>query len=111
MEINYKRPFAQFVKKANKPFQLAIEDRVIEICKNPNLGEQKLGDLQSVFIFKFRFNKQEYLIAYKLSKYDRKMKLTWINFCQIGSHENFYTELKRFLRKEAVLRQSEEEKK
>jgi len=91
MEINYKRPFAQFVKKANKPFQLAIEDRVIEICKNPNLGEQKLGDLQSVFIFKFRFNKQEYLIAYKPSKYDRKMKLTWINFYQIGSHENFYT--------------------
>jgi len=70
-----------------------------------------LGDLQSVFIFKFRFNKQEYLIAYKLSKYDRKMKLTWINFYQIGSHENFYTELKRFLRQEAVLRQSEEEKK
>jgi len=70
-----------------------------------------LGDLQSVFIFKFRFNKQEYLIAYKPSKYDRKMKLTWINFYQIGSHENFYTELKRFLRQEAVLRQSEEEKK
>ena len=111
MKINYKRPFAHFVKKANQPFQLAIEDRVIEICKNPNLGEQKLGDLQSIFIFKFRFNKQEYLIAYKFSKCDGKINLIWINFYQIGSHENFYTELKRFLRQEAVLRQSEEEEK
>ena len=100
MKINYKRPFAQFIKKANKPLQLAIEDRVSEICNNPNLGEKKLGDLKGILVFKFRFNQQEYLMAYRLGKCDRKIELISINFYQVGNHENFYIQLKRFLRQE-----------
>ncbi len=103
MKINYKRPFVQFVKKASKPLQLAIEDRVIKIFKNPNSGEQKTGDLREIWVYKFRFNKQEYLMAYRLGKCDEGIDLIWISFYQIGSHENFYSELKRFLRHEPEL--------
>ena len=49
MQINYKRPFAQFVKKVNKPFQLAIEDRVIEVCKNPKFRRAKAEGLKGYF--------------------------------------------------------------
>jgi hypothetical protein len=64
MRTCYKRAFAQFVKRASKPLQLAIEDKVIEVCNNPRIGQQKLGDLQGIFVYKFRFNKQKYLMAY-----------------------------------------------
>lgn len=100
MKINYKRPFAQFVKKASKPFQLAIEDRILEICKDPNIGEQKAGDLREIWVYKFRFSKQEYLIAYRLGQSKEGISFVWISFYQIGSHENFYSQLKKYLQQE-----------
>jgi mRNA-degrading endonuclease RelE of RelBE toxin-antitoxin system len=89
MKIRYKRAFAQFVKKASKPLQLAIEVEVTEVCKNPRLGKQKLGDLRGIFVYKFRFQAQEYLMAYQFEYLDDKTKITWIEFYQIGPHENF----------------------
>ena len=98
MKTSYKRAFVQFVKKASRPFQLEIEMRVTEVCNNPRIGEQKLGDLHGVFIYKFRFNKQEYLMAYQFDMYQSQSKVTWIDFYQIGSHENFYAQLKKSIR-------------
>jgi hypothetical protein len=103
MQVLYKRPFTQFVKKAKSPLQLAIEDAVVEVLKSPELGEQKKGDLRDIFVYKFRFNKQEYLIAYRYGLSDKLLELIWIDFYKIGTHENFYAELKRFLREEGNL--------
>jgi hypothetical protein len=89
MKIHYKRPFAQFVKKSRKPLQLVIE--------NPEIGEQKVGDLHDLFIYKFRFNSQEYLMAYKYGPKKSGFEILWIDFYKIGSHENFYSELKKFI--------------
>ena len=98
MRTTYKKAFAQFVKKAPKPLQLAIEIRVAEVCNNPRIGQQKLGDLHGVFIYKFRFNTQEYLMAYQFDHFSSELKIAWIEFCQIGPHENFYMQLKKSLR-------------
>jgi hypothetical protein len=98
MRTTYKKAFAQFVKKASKPLQLAIEIRVAEVCTNPRIGQQKLGDLGGVFVYKFRFNTQEYLMAYQFDYFSGAIEITWIEFCQIGPHENFYTQLKKSIR-------------
>ena len=98
MRTTYKKAFAQFVKKASKPLQLAIEMKVAEVCDNPRIGQQKLGDLQGVFVYKFRLNTQEYLLAYQFDHFAGEIKITWIEFCQIGTHENFYTQLKKSIR-------------
>ena len=98
MQLNYKRPFATFVKKANKPLQLAIEDAVLYIQNSPASGEVKTGDLKDVYVYKFRFNKQEYLIAYNFGQTTDLVTLILIDFYQVGSHENFYEELKRYLK-------------
>ena len=98
MQITYKKAFAQFVKKASKPFQLAIEIRVDEVCSNPRIGKQKLGDLHGIFVYKFRFNTQEYLMAYQFDHFAEAAKITWIEFCQVGPHEDFYSQLKKSLR-------------
>ena len=89
MRTTYKKAFARFVKKASKPLQLAIEIRVTEVCNNPRIGQQKLGDLQGVFVYKFRFNTQEYLMAYQFDYFSGVTEITWIEFCQIGHHEIF----------------------
>ena len=78
--------------------QLTIEINVAEVCSNPKLGRQKLGDLQGVLVYKFRFNTQEYLMAYKFDDFAGETEITWIEFCQIGPHENFYTQLKKSIR-------------
>jgi hypothetical protein len=98
MRTTFKKAFAQFVKKSSKPLQLEIEIRVAEVCNNPRIGRQKLGDLQGVFVYKFRFNTQEYLMAYQFDHFAGEIKITWIEFCQIGPHENFYSQLKKSLR-------------
>ena len=48
MRPSYKRPFAQYIKKAHKPLQLAIEDAVILVCSAPDVGELKIGDLAEI---------------------------------------------------------------
>lgn len=99
----YKPPFSRFVKKAHKPLQLAIEDAVELICETPEVGEAKVGDLAGIWVYKFRFNRAEYLIAYRPpTEAQRKsgidVEILAIDFCQVGSHENFYDELKRYLK-------------
>jgi hypothetical protein len=100
---NYKRPFVQYVKKARKPLALAIEDAVEDVCRNPDIGEAKVGDLLGIWVYKFRFNRQEYLVAYRPPKDESTggaPEFLIIDFYQVGSHENFYDELKRYLRQE-----------
>ncbi|MBV5276364.1 type II toxin-antitoxin system RelE/ParE family toxin [bacterium] len=87
MKSNFKRPFAQYVKKAHKPLQLAIEDEVNAVCDDPEIGELKVGDLAGIRVHKLRFSRQEYLIAYRAPM-------------EVGAHENFYAELKQYLRQE-----------
>ena len=101
MKPNYKRPFAQYVKKAHKPLQLAIEDAVELVCKSPEIGELKVGDLVGIRVYKFRFNRQEYLLAYRPPGKDWPFEFLIIDFYQVGSHENFYDDLKHYVRQES----------
>ncbi len=91
MDVFYKNTFKKFVKKQNRPFQLVIEDEVEKISKEPDTGDLKKGDLLEFRVHKFKFKTQEYLIAYKYSEEN-------IIFYMIGTHENFYRELKRYAR-------------
>ncbi len=91
MDILYKPPFKKFVKKQSRAFQLAIEDEVEGVRSSPDMGEAKKGDLSGARVHKFKFQRQEYLIAYKEEG-------NTIIFYMIGTHENFYRELKQYLR-------------
>jgi len=94
---NYKKPFAQFVKKQHRAFRAAIEDEINVICENPNIGELKVGDLSSIRVHKFKFNRQEYLIAYHVTG-ENEAEFIAIVFYKIGVHENFYEELKNYIK-------------
>jgi len=100
MQTNFKRPFAQSVKRAHKPLRLAIEDEVEVVREAPEIGELKVGDLAGIRVHKFRFNRQEYLMAYRSPAKNAPMEFLIIDFYQVGVHENFYDELKQYLRHE-----------
>ena len=92
MEAFYKSPFKKFVKKQARSLQLSIEDEVEWIIENPATGETKKGDLQGFRVHKFGFKKQKLLIAYRTSESE-------IIFYMIGTHENFYRDLKNYLKR------------
>ena len=100
MQTNFERPFAQYVKKAHKPLRLAIEDEVEVVCEAPEVGELKVGDLAGIRVHKFRFNRQEHLMAYRPPTKNAPVEFLIIDFYQVGVHENFYDELKQYLRHE-----------
>jgi hypothetical protein len=91
MDIRYKPPFRKFVKKQTRPLQLAIEDEVEKIRTQPELGDMKTGDLSGFRVHKFTFKKQLFLLAYRVQQ-------DILLFYMIGTHENFYLQLKRYLR-------------
>ena len=91
MDIFYKPPFRKFVKKQTRPFQLVIEDEVEKVIIKPDIGEAKKGDLTGFRVHKFSYKNQRFLIAYR--RQDTEMV-----FFKIGPHENFYRELKKYLR-------------
>lgn len=91
MDALYKPAFRKFVKKQNRAFQLAIEDEVYGILNTPQAGEQKKGDLVGLRVHKFKFHGQEYLVAYTIEARD-------VVFYMIGTHENFYRELKSYMK-------------
>ena len=80
--------FRRAYKKLTPTQQDDVDDAVAVIVSDPLVGEQKRGDLHSIYVYKFKSNKQLMLIAYKFDPATRMLLL-------LGSHENFYRELKR----------------
>ncbi|MBL7130299.1 MAG: type II toxin-antitoxin system RelE/ParE family toxin [Candidatus Omnitrophica bacterium] len=65
-----------------------------EIAINPSLGEEKRGDLKGIRVYKFKVFDQQILLAYQVDK-DKKEVI----FVAVGGHENFYRDLKQYLKK------------
>ena len=87
MNVTYYAPFKRFVKKAIKPLKAEIEDSVNLICDDIEIGDLKRGDLASVRVYKFNFNRQEYLIAYRESA--TEVEILSVDFFKVGTHEPF----------------------
>ena len=81
--------FQRTVKKLHADEKAALDDAVRLIISDPTAGDAKVGDLSGVRVFKFRLKKQLCLLAYTQQD-DETLKLL-----AIGSHENFYRDLKR----------------
>lgn len=57
--------------------------------ENPNIGERKKGDLAFLRVYKFKLLNQEVLLGYTYE--EEKIILTLL---KLGSHENFYRDIK-----------------
>jgi len=90
MKVTMALSFERTVKKFHRVQIDQVEDAIDEIIKNPDLGEMKKGDLAGVQVYKFRINKLLMLLAYIYNDHAKEITLL-----SVGSHENFYRDLKR----------------
>ena len=84
------RRFARQYKKLHDNIVADVDEAVMTVADNPEIGERKKGDLAALYVYKFRSNGQLYLLGYTL---DNAVQLIYLE--AIGSHENFYRDLKR----------------
>ena len=84
------RLFRQTIKKL-KPNQKNDLDKAIRaLMTDPLLGEKKRGDLDYLRVHKFKMNKQLTLLGYSYAEDSIVLELL-----SLGSHENFYRDIKR----------------
>lgn len=82
--------FKKAVKKLNLNQKQNLDNAVKALMDKPTLGEQKKGDLAFLRVHKFKMNKQLTLLGYSFD--DGTLTLELI---ALGSHENFYRDVKR----------------
>lgn len=88
--VNQMPTFKKAYKKIHGKQKLQINVAIQRIIENPEIGEAKRGDLAGVYIYKFKIDLQELLLAYE---WDSKQRL----LLALGVHENFYRDLKKQL--------------
>ena len=82
--------FRKAVKKLKPKQKKELDTAVKALMAKPTLGEQKKADLAYLCVYKFRMNKQLTLLGYSFD--DGALILELI---ALGSHENFYRDIKR----------------
>lgn len=92
MKIYQSKSFEKRVKKLNEKEKNELDNEIKEIVHNPSIGSEKKGDLRGVFVHKFNLQKQLYLLAYRVIK-DESLGLI-----MLGPHENYYRDLKTYLK-------------
>lgn len=84
--------FVRAAKKLHVSDKRLLDEAVREIALQSGVGEEKRGDLVGIFVFKFKINRQEMLLAYELLP--NKQAPEEVVLLALGSHENFYRNLK-----------------
>ena len=91
MKIIQSRSFERKVKRFSKREKKKLDEEVRKILNNPSIGSEKKGDLRGVFVHKFNISANQYLLAYRYFGENLELMM-------IGPHENYYRDLKSYLR-------------
>ena len=90
MQILQTNVFKKAVKKLQLNQKKELDKAVKAIVAEPSLGQTKKGDLAGVRVYKFKMEKQLTLLAYS---YENQTII--LTLLALGSHENFYRDLKK----------------
>ncbi len=71
--------------------KVILDQEIRNIADNPSIGDEKKGDLKGIFVHKFKIKTAEYLLAYRMVGED-------LELIMIGPHENYYRDLKHYLK-------------
>ena len=93
LQVSASPSFNRVAKKLHARDKKVLDAAIKAVLVNPQIGEEKKGDLARVFVYKFKLNSQETLLAYELLP--SKSSATEVMLLAVGPHENFYAGLKR----------------
>jgi len=92
MHLYQSRTFENRVKRFSKQEKELLDEEIKKIAENPLIGEEKKGDLRGVYVYKFKIKSIQYLLSYRMIK-------AGLELIMIGPHENYYRELKGYLKR------------
>ncbi|MDD5450449.1 MAG: type II toxin-antitoxin system RelE/ParE family toxin [Desulfovibrionales bacterium] len=92
MRVYQSRSFEKRVKRFSEIETGVLDQEIEKIMQNPSVGEEKMGDLRGVYVHKFKIRTIQYLLSYRMVGND-------LELIMIGPHENYYRELKNYLRR------------
>ena len=92
MKIFQSSSFAKKVKKLKSKQKEDLDSAVREIFASPQIGNEKKGDLRGIFVHKFKVQGMLYLLSYRFVGED-------LELIMLGPHENYYRDLKSYLKK------------
>ena len=94
-DVRFLSPAARFLKKIkDKKLKTLYQEAIDKIREDHTVGEPKTGDLSGVYGYDIFYNKTNYELAYTVEYEDDKI----IVVIMAGTRENFYEELKRYMR-------------
>ena len=93
MKIYQSKLFENKAKKLNPKEKYELDHEIKQIIQNPSIGSEKKGDLRGIFVHKFNLQNQLYLLAYRFVNEES------LELIMIGPHENYYRDLKTYLKK------------
>lgn len=92
-------PFERYIKKIiEKPLKDLFKKAVAAILADPYSGQAKVGDLQGFWGYDVKYQGVNYEIAYVIIENDNGTPQSVV-FYMAGTRENFYDEIKRYIRK------------
>ncbi|MDO8955238.1 MAG: type II toxin-antitoxin system RelE/ParE family toxin [Deltaproteobacteria bacterium] len=91
MKIYQSRSFEKKIKRMPRREKEILDQEIRNIADNPSIGDEKKGDLRGIFVRKFKIKTAEYLLAYRMVGAD-------LELIMIGPHENYYRDLKNYLK-------------
>lgn len=94
-ELRFTKAAEKYFKKIReKGLKTAYRSALNKISGDPYAGELKTGDLAGVYGYDVYYNKTNYEIAYRIYEEDDKLVVVIL----AGTRENFYNELKRYMK-------------
>ena len=95
VEIRFLPPVTKYLKKLkDKGLKKRFREAIDSIVEDYTVGEEKTGDLSGIYCLDIYYNKTNYELAYTVEKVDGKI----IVVIMAGTRENFYEELKRYIK-------------
>lgn len=82
--------FKKAVKKLKARQKQELDSVIKALMDDPTLGEKEKGDLSFLRVYKFKMDKQLTLLGYSFDDGALILELM-----ALGSHENFYRDIKR----------------
>ena len=101
MDVIFLPPAAKYLKKIkDENLKELYKEAIKAIREDPSVGEAKTGDLQGVFGYDIYYNRTNYELAYTIEerKVEDSDETELIVVIMAGTRENFYDELKRYLK-------------
>ncbi len=92
MKIIQSRSFENKIKKFLKQEKGILDTEIKNIIENPLVGEEKKGDLRGLHVYKFKIKTIHYLLSYRMTH-------SGLELIMIGPHENYYRDLKNYLKR------------